>query len=103
LRETGFMSDRRQRPLEGEIIPPGAPLPRNPQLWTTGARGAQRVYVRPVGPVGIALLILAAGAVAGLAIVFLLGAAIFGLAVVGALTIAGAVAGLLRGPNRPLR
>jgi hypothetical protein len=43
------------------------------------------------------------GAVAALAIVFLLGVAVFGLATIGVLILAGIIAGLLRGPARPLR
>jgi hypothetical protein len=98
------MADRPTRRPEPEIIPPGAPLPTGARVWATGEpRGAQHVYVRPSGPVGLALLTLAGGAVVALAIVLLLGAAIFGLAVIGALTLVGIVAGLLRGPTRPLR
>jgi hypothetical protein len=98
------MADRPTHHPEPEIIPPGAPLPSSARLWVAREmRGAHHVYVRPIGPVGLALLTLAGGAVAALAIVFLLGAAIFGLAMIGALTLIGIVAGLLRGPTRPLR
>jgi hypothetical protein len=66
-------------------------------------RGVHRVYVRPIGPAGVVLLTLAGGAVAGLALIVLLGVAFFGLAAVGALTLIGIVAGLLRGPSRRVR
>jgi hypothetical protein len=51
----------------------------------------------------MALLTLGVGAVAALLIVFLLGAALFGLAAIGVLTLVGIIAGLSRGPARPLR
>lgn len=92
------------RPPEPEIIPPGAPLPRGSRVWVTSdLHGTQHVYVRPVGPLGMALLTLGAGVVAALLIVFLLGAAVFGLAAIGFLTIVAVIASLLRGPSRPLR
>ena len=99
------MSDPRRPRSEPEIIPPGAPLPRREAgVWVTNeASGMHRVYVRPIGPVGAAILTLAGGAIAVLALVFLLGAAFFGLAAIGVLTLIGIVAGLLRGPSRPLR
>jgi len=62
-----------------------------------------RVYVGRIGPLGATLLTLGVGAVAGLAFLFLLGSAIIGLLAIGVLTIAGIVAGILRGPPRPLR
>jgi hypothetical protein len=98
------MSDPANRRPEPEIIPPGAPLPGGARVWVSSdTRGAQQIYVRPIGPLGIALLTLGAGVVAAFLIVFLLGAAVFGLAAIGVLTIVGIIAGLLRGPARPLR
>jgi hypothetical protein len=98
------MADRQNRPPKQEIIPPGAPLPGGSRVWMTDdLRGAQRVYVRPIGPLGMALLTLGVGAVVAFAIVILLGAALFGFAAIGFLTVVGIVAGLLRGPSRPLR
>jgi hypothetical protein len=92
------------RQPEPEIIPPGAPLPRGARVWVSSdAYGARQVYVKPVGPLGMMLLTLGIGAAAALAIIFLLGAAVFGLAVIGVLTLVGIIAGLLRGPARPLR
>ncbi len=98
------MTDPLDRHPEPEIIPPGAPLPRGSRVWVTSdLHNTHHVYVRPIGPLGIALLTLGAGVVAAFLIVFLLGAAVFGLAAIGALTIVGIIAGLLRGPARPLR
>ena len=98
------MAEPSNRPTEPEIIPPGTPLPGGSRVWVaSGQAGEHHVYVRPIGPLGMALLTVAVGAVAALAIVVLLGAAVFGLAAIGVLTIAGIVAGLLRGPRRPLR
>jgi hypothetical protein len=94
--------DRRPEP---EIIPPGAPLPGHASgIWMNAdTRGARYVYTRRIGPLGATLLTLGIGAVAGLALLFLLGTAIIGLAAIGVLTVAGVIAGLLRGPPRPLR
>jgi hypothetical protein len=98
------MSEPVNRQPEPEIIPPGAPLPRGARVWvSTDGRGTQQIYVKPIGPVGMALLTLGVGAALALVIVILLGAAVFGLAVIGVLILAGIIAGLLRGPTRPLR
>jgi hypothetical protein len=98
------MSEPANRPPEPEIIPPGAPLPRGARVWVSSdTGGTQRIYVKPIGPVGLALLTLGVGVGAAFLIVFLLGAAVFGLAAVGVLTLVGIIAGLLRGPARPLR
>jgi hypothetical protein len=98
------MSQTRDRRPEPEIYPPGAPLPRRHSVWMTddGPR-ARYVHVARIGPVGLTLLTLGAAAAIGLTTVFLLGAAIIGLAAVGVLTLAGVVAGILRGPPRSLR
>jgi hypothetical protein len=95
----------RRPPPEPEIIPPGQPLPRRGgEIWTARDTGAiHRIHVRQIGPVGVALLTLGVGAVAGLSLLFLLSAAVIGFAMIGVLTVAGVVAGLLRGPPRPLR
>jgi hypothetical protein len=98
------MAEPPNRPPEPEIIPPGAPLPGERRVWmTSDMRGTHRVYAARIGPVGAALLTLGVGAAVALTIVILLGAAVFGLAVIGVLTLAGVIAGLLRGPSRPLR
>ena len=98
------MTDPSNRRPEPEIIPPGAPLPHGSRVWVASdLRGTQQIYVRPIGPVGMALLALSAGVIAAFLIVFLLGAAVFGLAAIGVLTIIGIIAGLLRGPSRPVR
>ena len=98
------MSEPVNRQPEPEIIPPGAPLPRGARVWvSTDGGSTQQIYVKPIGPVGMALLSLGVGAAVALAIVILLGAAIFGLAMIGVLILAGIIAGLLRGPTRPLR
>jgi len=102
------MSDVSDRP-EPEIIPPGAPLRGGPQagdrrIWIT--RDTPRthyVYTARLGPVSLALMTLAGGAIAALAILFLLGTAVIGLTAIGVLTIAGIIAGILRGPPRQLR
>jgi hypothetical protein len=96
------MSKIPDRP-EPEIIPPGAPLPRDRSVWATADTARiHYVYTTRVGPVSLALMTLAGGAIAALAILFLLGTAVIGLAAIGVLTIAGLIAGILRGPPRPL-
>ena len=98
------MSDIPDRRPEPEIIPPGAPLPHDRRVWTTADTGrAQYVYTTRLGPVSLALMTLAGGAIAALVILFLLGTAVIGLAAIGVLTIAGIIAGILRGPPRTLR
>lgn len=98
------MTDQLDRRREPEIIPPGAPLPRGSTVWMSGdAGGAHYVRVTRLGPVGATLLMLGVAAVAALGLLFLLGAAIVGLAAVGVLTLIGIIAGILRGPPRPLR
>src|SRR6185312_385327 len=93
------------RQLEPEIIPPGAPLPRRGySVWQQhDAADVRRIYVRQIGPVGATLLTLGIGAAAAIFVMFLLGAALIGLLTIGALTLAGMIAGILRGPPRPLR
>jgi hypothetical protein len=99
------MDDPTRRPPDPEIIPPGQPLPyRRAEIWESRDGGSvHRVYVRRIGPVGAMLLAAGVGAAVVLGFFFLISAAIVGLAVVGALFIAGIVAGILRGPPRPLR
>jgi hypothetical protein len=89
---------------EPEIIPPGAPLPRRPHLRVSAETGGTHyVYTTRVGPVGLGLMALAGGAIGVLALLFLLSAAVVGFVAIGALLLAGLIAGLLRGPPRPLR
>jgi hypothetical protein len=88
---------------EPEIIPPGVPLRSRSDPWPGEMRNVRYVNVRPIGPIGVALLTLGIGAVAGLGLLFLLGAAVIGLLAVGVLTVAGVIAGILRGPPRSLR
>ena len=98
------MSQSFDRRSEPEIIPPDAPLPRGRSAWPpSDIRRTQYVYTSRIGPVGLTLMTLAGGAIAALAVLFLLGTAVIGLAAVGVLVAVGAIAGILRGPPRPLR
>lgn len=99
------MSDPTRYKPEPEIIPPGEPLPyRRAEIWESRHGGQMhRVYIRQIGPLGGMLLTLGIGAVAVLGLFFLISTAVIGLAVVGALFIGGVIAGILRGPPRPLR
>ena len=100
------VSDRRaakERP-EQEIIPPGEPLPRDRGVWASvDTRRTHYVYTSRVGPVGMALLTLAGGAIAVLGLLFLLSAAFVGLAAIGAITVGVIIAGILRRLKHPLR
>jgi hypothetical protein len=92
------------RRSEPEIIPPGAPLPRDAGVWMAAdTHSTHYVYSSRVGPVGIALLTLVVGGVAALAVLFLLSAALIGFAAIGVVTVAALIAGILRKPNHPLR
>jgi hypothetical protein len=98
------MDEQTRRPAEPEIIPPGVPLRSEPRVWvSTGAQGTQRIYVKRVGPLGLALAALAVGAFAALALVVVVGFAVIALIAAGLLAAAFIVAGLLRKPNQPLR
>jgi hypothetical protein len=99
------MDDPTRRPPDPEIIPPGQPLPyRRGEIWEGQNTGQiHRVYIRQIGPLGGTLLALGVGAAAVLAFFFLIGTAIIGLAAIGVLFIVGLIAGILRGPPRPLR
>ena len=93
---------------EPEIIPPGAPLPRDRDrergVWaSTDTHRTHYVYATRIGPVGATLLALGFGAVAVMGLLFLLSAAFVGLAVVGAITVGAIVTGILRRFNQPLR
>jgi hypothetical protein len=92
------------RPPTQEIIPPGAPLPRERGVWANlDTPRTHYVYATRIGPVGATLLTLGFGAVAVMGLLVLLSAAFVGLAVVGAVTVAAVVAGILRRFKQPLR
>ncbi|HEY1796140.1 MAG TPA: hypothetical protein VGG57_08470 [Stellaceae bacterium] len=99
------MDEQTRRQPEPEIIPPGEPLPyRRTEIWESRDPGQMhRVYIRQIGPLGATLLAAGVGVAAVIGLFFLISTAIFGLAVVGALTLAGIVMGILRGPPRSLR
>jgi len=98
------MNDPIDRRAEPEIIPPGAPLPRDRGIWVTAdTPRTHYVYTSRIGPIGLGLLTLGVGAVAVLGFFFVITAALVGLATIGIATIAAIVAGILRKPNQPLR
>lgn len=99
------MDQPTRRPPEPEIIPPGYPSPYGDSgVWERrGAGTVHRIYVRQIGPLGATLLALGIGAAAVLGFFFLLGTAVIALAAIGALTIVGVIAGILRGPPRQPR
>jgi hypothetical protein len=96
------MEDDRNRPeqprVEPEIIPPdrsGRHSPRSPYGFTE-ARGTHRIYLTRMGPVGIALLLLAIAAVAAIVMIAILGAVLIWIPIVAIVVIAGALLRLLR-------
>ena len=97
------MEDRINPRPEPEIIPPGAPLPRDRGVWTSDIHRTHYVYTSRIGPVGLMLLTLGVGAASVLAILFLISAAFIGLAAIGVVTVAAIIAGILRRLNQPLR
>ena len=98
------MNDPIDRRVEPEIIPPGAPLPRDRGIWATAdTPRTHYVYTSRIGPVGLTLLTLGFGAAAVLGFFFLVSAALIGLAAIGIATVAAIIAGILRRPNQPLR
>jgi hypothetical protein len=98
------MSEPSNRRLEPEIIPPGAPLPRDRGVWATNdTHRTHYVYTSRGGPVSFALLMVGVGAAAVLGLLFLLSAAFVGLAAIGLVTVAAVVTGILRRFNQPLR
>jgi len=98
------MNDPIDRHPEPEIIPPGAPLPRDRGIWMAAdTPRTHYVYTSRIGPVGLGLLTLGIGAIAVLGFFFVVSAALIGLATIGVATIAAIIAGILRKPNQPLR
>jgi Flp pilus assembly protein TadB len=96
-------SDQVERPrLEPEIIPPGrtrsepdwAQSGWRPYASTTG--GTQRIYIAGLGPFGIALLMLAIGALAAVILLAVLGAILIWIPVFALLLVAGFAFRLLR-------
>jgi hypothetical protein len=96
------MTDERSSPQgdrprsEPEIIPPGAPLrrPRNDPFGDTIF--TQRVYVAPLGPLGLIGLVLAVGVIAVVLLALVLGALLFWLPIVALIVAAAIVASRLR-------
>ena len=92
-------SNRPEQPrVEPEIIPPdrsGRYSPWSPYGFTN-ARGTQRIYVTRMGPIGIALVLLAIAAVATILMIAILGAVLIWIPIVAIVVIVGAMLRLLR-------
>jgi hypothetical protein len=84
----------RRRPVEPEIIPPGTPdssgWPRNRIYVSPGT--SHRIYVSPLGPIGIALVLLVLGLIAAVFLLVLVGAVLIWIPLLAGLVVAGAVA-----------
>jgi hypothetical protein len=92
-------SNEPERPrVEPEIIPPDRSGRGDewPPPYGYSARGTQRIYVRRIGPIGFALLLLVVGLLAGVMLLVLIGAALIWIPVVAVLVIIAAISGLLR-------
>jgi hypothetical protein len=91
--------DRPRRPVaEPEIIPPGRPDPRPRQSDRVWVR--QRVIIKPPGPLGFALGLIALAAFAAVGIVAFLGFFLILVPALGILVAGFILAALLRGPRR---
>jgi hypothetical protein len=91
----------RQPRSEPEIIPPGVDIPR--RRYAEGSVFTQhgaRIHVTKLGPFGIAMALLATGALAVAGLFFLLGAVVIGAAAAGAVIVGATVSRLLRGPGQ---
>lgn len=92
------MSDDINRPrrpaVEPEIIPPEEPesfrWPRSRIDVSTGTR--HRVYVAPLGPIGVVLILLVLGLIAAVFLLLLVGAVLIWIPLLAGLVVAGAVA-----------
>lgn len=85
---------------EPEILLPGDPAPRgqwNPGGWQGTGEGVHRVYVAKVGPLGLAMFALAAGAIAAIILTFVIGAFLIAIPIAGLLLAAAIISGLWRG------
>ncbi len=102
------MTDERtpqdERPRsEPEIIPPGAPLrrPRDDPFGDTIF--TQRIYVGPLGPLGLIGIVLAVGIIAVVLLALVVSAVLFWLPIVALLVAAAIVASRLRSRFRRWR
>jgi hypothetical protein len=87
---------------EPEIIPPGADFPPRPHREAfVFAHHGTRIHVARLGPFGIAMILLGAGALGAIGLLVLLGAVLVGAAVMGVVVAAALFSRLLRGPARP--
>ena len=87
--------DRPRRPaVEPEIIPPGRPdsfgWPHSRIHVSTGTR--HTIYVSPLGPIGVALILLVLGLIAAAFLLVLVGAVLIWIPLLAGLVVAGAVA-----------
>jgi hypothetical protein len=90
-------SDEPERPrVEPEILPPDRGGRNGWPPYGERAHGTHRIYVRRIGPLGFALLMLVVGLLAGVMLLVLIGAALIWIPVVAVLVIIAAVSGLLR-------
>ena len=84
---------------EPEIIPPDRDSGRSsawPPSHGYNQRRGQRIYVKRIGPLGFALLMLIVGLFAGVLLLALIGAALIWIPVAAVLLIIAAIAGVLR-------
>jgi hypothetical protein len=107
------MSNDPQQPerprVEPEIIPPDRSRgagPRRPgdrgMAWPpppygyTQSRGAHRIFVRRIGPLGFALLLLMIGLFGGVLLLIMIGAALLWIPLLAVVVIAAAISGVFR-------
>jgi len=97
-------TNRPERPrFEPEIIPPDRGggssdwrnTPRRESVFTQ-SRGTERIFVGRVGPLGIALLLLAVAAIAAIFVVAVVGAVLIWIPILAVLVLAAAIFRFLR-------
>ncbi len=100
-----YSNEPPERPrAEPEIIPPDRSGRRSdwrnsPWHGTafTGARGTQRIYVTRIGPLGVALLMLAIAAIAAIIVIATVGLVLIWIPILAVIVIAAALFRRLRG------
>ena len=86
---------------EPEIIPPGADWRRGSRIWASaGQHHTTRMWITPLGPLGLVFFVLLVVILAFAGIALLFGAALVGIAATGVLLVGGIVSSVLRGQFR---
>ena len=88
------MINKRPKPPEPEIIPPGQDTPR--MRVSVGTRSTERVYIGKPPPLGIVLVVLITGLLSAAMLILLLGAFLVALPMVILFVTTAIIVGILR-------